>query len=55
MIREITIDKRTAWHVKFDVPQGDDFYNKMVGHNELIDDLYALNGGGPSEQDVRSR
>ena len=55
MIREITIDKRTAWHVKFDVPQGDDFYNKMVGHNEFIDDLYALNGGGPSEQDVRSR
>jgi hypothetical protein len=44
-IREITPDKRTAFHVKFDVPQGDDFFNKMVGHNVLIDDLYALNGG----------
>jgi hypothetical protein len=46
-IREITPDKRTAFHVKFDTPQGDDFYNRMVGHNVLIDDLYALNGGGP--------
>jgi hypothetical protein len=46
-IREITPDKRTAFHVKFDVPTGDDFFNKMVGHNVLIDDLYALNGGGP--------
>ena len=44
VIREITPDKTTAWHVKFDVPEGDDFFNKMVGHNELIDDLYALNG-----------
>jgi len=46
-IREITPDKRTAFHVKFDTPEGDDFYNRMVGHNVLIDDLYALNGGGP--------
>jgi hypothetical protein len=46
-IREITPDKQTAFHVKFDVPEGDDFFNKMVGHNVLIDDLYALNGGGP--------
>jgi len=46
-IREITPDKRTAFHVKFDTPGGDDFYNRMVGHNVLIDDLYALNGGGP--------
>ena len=46
-IREITPDKRTAFHVKFDVPEGDDFFNKMVGHNVLIDDLYALNGGRP--------
>jgi hypothetical protein len=46
-IREITPDKRTAFHVKFDVEGGDDFFNKMVGHNVLIDDLYALNGGGP--------
>lgn len=48
VIREITPDKRTAFHVKFDAPNGDDFYNKMVGHNELIDDLYALNGGRPT-------
>jgi hypothetical protein len=48
VIREITADdKQTVFHVKFDAPNGDDFYNKMVGHNELIDDLYALNGGGP--------
>jgi hypothetical protein len=46
-IREITPDKQTAFHVKFDVESGNDFFNKMVGHNELIDDLYALNGGGP--------
>jgi hypothetical protein len=48
VIREITPDKRTVFHVKFDVSQGSDFYNKMVGHNVLIDDLYALNGGGPA-------
>ena len=47
VIREITPDQRTAFHVKFDVPEGDDFFNKMVGHNELIDDLYALNGPVP--------
>jgi hypothetical protein len=27
------------------LPSGNDAYNMMVGHNELIDDLYALNGG----------
>jgi hypothetical protein len=48
VIREITPDKQTAFHVKFDVEADDgDFFNKMVGHNELVDDLYALNGGGP--------
>lgn len=47
VIREITPQKQTAWHVKFDAPEGDDFFNKMVGHNELIDDLYALNGPVP--------
>jgi hypothetical protein len=46
-IREITPDKQTAFHVRFDAEGGDDFFNKMVGHNVLIDDLYALNGGGP--------
>jgi hypothetical protein len=50
VIREITPDKRTAFLVKFDAPpgsSGNDFFNKMVGHNELVNDLYALNGGGP--------
>jgi hypothetical protein len=48
-IREITPDKRTVFHVKFDAPDGNggDFTNKMVGHQILINDLYALNGGGP--------
>lgn len=45
VIREITPDKQTVFYVKFDLPGGNDAYNKMVGHNELIDDLYALNGG----------
>lgn len=47
VIREITPDKETAFMVKFDAEAGDDFFNKMVGNNVLIDDLYALNGGGP--------
>lgn len=45
VIREITPDKQTAFMVKWDLEGTQDFYNKMVGHNELIDDLYALNGG----------
>jgi hypothetical protein len=45
VIREITPNEETVFHVKFDVESGDDFYNKMVGHNVFIDDLYALNGG----------
>lgn len=45
VIREVTPDKRTVFHVKFDTPGGSDFYNKMVGHNVFVDDLYALNGG----------
>jgi hypothetical protein len=51
IIREITQDKQTAFMVKFDAPattaQNNDFFNKMVGNNVLINDLYALNGGGP--------
>jgi hypothetical protein len=47
VIREITPDKQTVFYVKFDVSTGNDFFNKMVGNNVLIDDLYALNGGGP--------
>jgi hypothetical protein len=53
VIREITPDQRTAFLVKFDSDRGEDFFNKMVGHNVLIDDLYALNAGprAPSETD----
>ena len=47
VIREVTPDKQTVFHVKFDLPGGNDAYNKLVGHNVLIDDLYALNGGPP--------
>jgi hypothetical protein len=47
VIREITADKRTVFHAKFDTPGANDFYNKMVGNTWLIDDLYALNVGGP--------
>ena len=45
VIRELTPDGQTAFGVRFDVPEGNDFYNKMVGHNVLLEDLYALNGG----------
>jgi hypothetical protein len=47
VIREVTPDQQTAFEVKFDVATGDDFFNKMVGNNVFVDDLYALNGGGP--------
>ena len=47
VIRELTPDKQTAFHVKFDVATGNDFFNKMVCNNVFVDDLYALNGGGP--------
>jgi hypothetical protein len=48
VIREITPDKQTVFHVKFDVATGSDFFNKMVNNNVFVDDLYALNGTGPS-------
>jgi hypothetical protein len=47
VIRELTPDKETVFHVKFDHEGGNDAYNKMVGNTVLLDDLYALNGGGP--------
>ena len=47
VIRELTPDKQTVFHVKFDVATGSDFFNKMVNHNVFVDDLYALNGTGP--------
>jgi hypothetical protein len=45
VIREITPSKQTVFYAKFDAPTGDDFFNKMLGLNVLVDDLYALNGG----------
>jgi hypothetical protein len=50
VIREVTPDKQLAFHVKWDAEGGNDAYNKMVGHNEFIDDLYSLNVGGPGVQ-----
>jgi hypothetical protein len=48
-MREITPDKRTVFHVKFDAPNNpSDNTNKMLGHTMLVADLYALNGGGPT-------
>jgi hypothetical protein len=45
VIREVTQDNETAWNVKWDAAFADDLINKMVGHEILIDDLYALNKG----------
>ena len=42
VIREVTPDKETVWHVKWDADFADDRFNKMAGHNILINDLYAL-------------
>ena len=47
VIREVTPAKKTVFYVKFDITSSNDYFNKLVGHNFLIDDLYALNGGGP--------
>ena len=47
VIREVTQDETTVFYVKFDATITDDFYNNFVGNNVLVDDLYALNGGGP--------
>jgi hypothetical protein len=43
VIRELTPDQESVFEAQFDAPEGDDFYNKMVGNTELIDDLYGLN------------
>lgn len=45
IIREVTPEKRTVWHVKWDADFPDDRFNKMVGHHILVNDLYALNRG----------
>ncbi|HEY7376485.1 MAG TPA: hypothetical protein VIF57_30275 [Polyangia bacterium] len=47
VIREVTPDKKTVFYVKFDLTSSNDYFNKLVGHNFFIDDLYSLNGGGP--------
>ena len=43
----MTPAKKTVFYVKFDITSSNDYFNKLVGHNFFIDDLYALNGGGP--------
>ncbi len=48
VIREVTPEMETVWHVKWDAPSPefpDDHFNNMVGHNILVDDLYALCDG----------
>jgi len=45
VLREITQDETTVFYVKFDDRDDHDFYNKYVGNNVFVDDLYALNGG----------
>jgi len=47
VIREVTPAKKTVFYVKFDITSTNDYFNRLVGHNFMIDDLYALNGGGP--------
>jgi hypothetical protein len=47
VIREVTPAKKTVFYVKFDISSANDYFNKLVGHNFMIDDLYSLNGGGP--------
>ena len=45
VIREITPDNQTVFHVTFDIAGGNDAYNKLVGNTFFIDDLYALDAG----------
>jgi hypothetical protein len=47
VIREITPDKKTAFHVSFPVTPGDGYDGRMAGNTLFVADLYALNGGGP--------
>ena len=48
VIREITPDKQTVFHVKFDVADRQRRpTTRWSATTCLIDDLYALNGGGP--------
>jgi hypothetical protein len=45
VVREVTEAKETVFDVRFDLPSGDDAYNKLVGNTFYLDDLYRLNGG----------
>ena len=45
VIREVTKDKKTVFYVKFDITATNDYWNRLVGHQFMLDDLYALNGG----------
>jgi hypothetical protein len=45
VIREVTPELEVAWDILWDADFDEELINKMVGHNILIDDLYALNEG----------
>src|SRR4029079_15116375 len=45
VIREVTKDKKSVLYVKFDITATIDYCNRLVGHQFMLDDLYALNGG----------
>ena len=48
IIQEITPSKQVVFQAKFDHPTGtNDFYNRLLGYMTAVEDLYALNGGGP--------
>jgi hypothetical protein len=49
VIQEITPSKQVVFQAKFDHPTQtiSDFYNRMLGYMTAVEDLYALNGGGP--------
>jgi hypothetical protein len=47
VIREVTPSKQTVFMVKFDITSSNDYWNRLVGHQFMLDDLYAINGGGP--------
>ncbi len=48
-IREITMEKRTAWELEWPV----DPNSHLVGHFTFIDDLYALNEGPAEAEELR--
>lgn len=50
VIREVTPELEVAWDIVWDADFNNELINKMVGHNILIDDLYALNKGWQEKQ-----